>query len=209
MLVLVVVIVPGVVMRLLWRRRTALLHQPAGLDRLGHLGRLGAVDRAVLELDHRVLPLPRQTLERVTLVAPERTGDDLVVDARLVELPLHAPARMPSELDPEVAAPVELHRHGASLCLPPGAVQVEPASLRDELLGLGSASPLAAEGDGRRRREEVVEDQELDQRERFPAVEVGADRELTEADGAEVAREVHAVPDHLLHGTRAPAALAA
>ena len=49
-----------------------------------------------------------------------------------------------------------------------------------------------------RRRDEVVEDQQLDQRERLGAVEIGADRELAETLGAQVAREVQAVPDHLL-----------
>src|SRR4051794_16182305 len=66
------------------------------------------------------------------------------------------------------------------------------------LLRLGRARSLGAERDARRRREEVVERQQLDQRERLRAMEIGADRELAEPVGAEVAREVEAAPDHLL-----------
>src|SRR4029079_13397504 len=81
--------------------------------------------------------------------------------------------------------------------------------LGDELLLLGRPRALAAERDARGRREEVVQDQELDHRQRLRAVEVGADRELAEAVGAEVTREVETVPDHLLERTGALALEAA
>ena len=54
------------------------------------------------------------------------------------------------------------------------------------------------ERDPRRRRRQVVEDQQLDERQRLRAVHVVADGELAERLGAQVAREVHPVPDALL-----------
>ena len=62
--------------------RSALGVQLAGADRLGHVLRLLTVDRAVLELDHRVLALSAQRLERVALAGAQRTLDDLVVARR-------------------------------------------------------------------------------------------------------------------------------
>src|SRR5439155_16038995 len=118
------------------------------LDRLGHLLRLLAVDGAVLELDHRILLLARELLDRVALAI--RMRDDDVVDARLVERLLHAPAGMAADLDPEVRAPVELHGHEAKAMPSAGP---RPGLLRD-LLALAGA--LAAEGDARRRRAGVV-----------------------------------------------------
>src|SRR3954452_2860046 len=106
-------------------RSAALLHQAAGLDRRRHLLRLLAVDGAVVELDHGVPRLPGELLERIAVPIP--VLDDLVVDARLVQLALHTPARMPSELHPDVRAPVELDRHGHTLCSPSARTQPAPA----------------------------------------------------------------------------------
>src|SRR5579862_5000336 len=60
------------------------------------------------------------------------------------------------------------------------------------------AGAAAAERDAGRRREQVVEEQHLDERERLGAVELGADRELAEALSAQVAREVQVLPDRVL-----------
>ena len=65
-------------------------------------------------------------------------------------------------------------------------------------LGAGSRAADPVERGARGGGEEVVQDQQLDQRERLGAVQVGADRELAEPLRAEVAREVEARPDHLL-----------
>src|SRR5438876_6348207 len=115
-LVVVIVFVACVVVRVLRRGPAPLLHQPPGLDRLRHVLRLLAVDRTVLELDHRVLPLPGQLLDFVAVARPGVRNDD-VIDPGLVERLLDAPARMAAELRPEVAAPVQLDRHRTSLRL--------------------------------------------------------------------------------------------
>src|SRR3954454_1663079 len=77
----------------------------------GHVRRLLAVDAAVLELDHRVLPLPAERLEVVALAAAHRPGDQLVVDALLVERLLDLPTRMGADLQPDIRAAVELDGH--------------------------------------------------------------------------------------------------
>ena len=61
----------------------------------------------------------------------------------------------------------------------------------------------AAERHDRAGGDQVVEDQQLHDGERVGAVEVGADRELAEALLAQVAGEVHLLPDRLLDRVRA------
>src|SRR4249919_51185 len=60
------------------------------------------------------------------------------------------------------------------------------------------AHALGPEGNARFRRDEVVEDEELDEGEGLGPVELGAEGELAEALRAEVAGEVHALPERLL-----------
>ena len=45
---------------------------------------------------------------------------------------------------------------------------------------------------------QVIEDQQLDQRQGLRAMQLGADRELAQPPGAQVGGEVHALPDRLL-----------
>src|SRR5262245_14459312 len=92
-------------------RPAALLVEPARADRLRHLLRLLAVDRAVLELDHRVGALPGDLLDLAPVLAQERPLHHVVLDPLLVERALHLPARMTPELHPNVRAPMELDRH--------------------------------------------------------------------------------------------------
>src|SRR6266446_6173920 len=63
--------------------------------------------------------------------------------------------------------------------------------------GALSARAVAAERNARRRREQVVQDQQLNQGKRFRTMEVRADRELAEPLRTEMACEVQSVPDHL------------
>ena len=87
------------------------LEELAGLDLPGHVLRVLAIDRPVLELDHRILALTAQALDVVPLSAKERPLHDLVVDPLLVERALDTPARVPLDLDPHVWAAVELDGH--------------------------------------------------------------------------------------------------
>ena len=80
-------------------------------DRRRHVLRVLAVDRAVLELDHRVLPLSAQLLELVATALPERPLHDLVLGTGGVQCLLHPPAWMPVDLHPHVRAAVELDGH--------------------------------------------------------------------------------------------------
>src|SRR5215218_526180 len=101
----------------------ALLLELARRDRLGHVLRLLAIDRAVVEFDPGQ-PLLPGLLDRVLALAPrERRAlvDDLILDLRLVERLLHAPAGMTPDLDPLVLAAVELDGHGVSFRLGPGS----------------------------------------------------------------------------------------
>src|SRR5262249_35945458 len=126
-----------------------------------------------------------------------RKPDDDVVDAGLIERLLHAPTGMSPVLHPDVLAAVQLDGHGRNPTpTPRGSPGAAP--LAGDVLGLGRARSLGAQGDARGRREEVVEDQQLDQSERLRTMEVGADRDLAEPVRTQMAREVKAVPDHLL-----------
>src|SRR5205085_769874 len=71
--------------------------------------------RAVLELDHRVLPLAGQALEVVALAAHERSLHEVVLDPHVVERLLDAPARVALDLHEHVRTAVELDRHLALL----------------------------------------------------------------------------------------------
>jgi bifunctional non-homologous end joining protein LigD len=98
-------------------RAAALLVQPAGRDRRGHLLRILAVRGAVLELDRGVLALPGEALEVVALAGPEGPLDLLVLDAGVVQRLLHLPAGMARELDPPVRTSVKSDRHVATIRL--------------------------------------------------------------------------------------------
>ena len=87
------------------------VEQLARPDPLRHVLRLGAVDAAVLELDHGVLALAAEALEVVALARAQRALHELVLDALLVERLLHAPAGMRSELGPDVGTAMELDGH--------------------------------------------------------------------------------------------------
>jgi hypothetical protein len=102
--VIVLVLAVGVI-------AAASLHQLAGPDPRGHVLRLFTVDRAVVELDHRVGALAAQPLEGDTLQAPHGPLDDRVLDSGLVERLLNTPARVPVDLDPHRRTAMELDRH--------------------------------------------------------------------------------------------------
>src|SRR5690242_1710256 len=60
------------------------------------------------------------------------------------------------------------------------------------------AQRLAADRDRRLDRNQVIQDQQLDERERLRPIQLRRDRELAEAPGAQVRREMHPLPDCLL-----------
>src|SRR5205085_88049 len=91
-------------------RRSSLRIEPTGADRLGHVLRLLAVDRAVVELDPRVLLLAGSGFRHRAVERP-RLRHCFVPDALLVERLLHPPAGMTVELHPHVPAAVEFDRH--------------------------------------------------------------------------------------------------
>src|SRR5205807_4941583 len=64
--------------------RAALLVELSSTDRRGHVLRLFTIDRAILELDHRIELLPREPLQVGALSWARRSLHDLVVDALLV-----------------------------------------------------------------------------------------------------------------------------
>ena len=105
----------------------------------GHVARLLAVDRAVLELDPGVRALPGPLLRLVAVPPAPGHLHDLVLDPRLVERLLDAPARVSAELDPELRAAVELDRHGASLALHPRAADDRVAAVVEPDPGLAVA----------------------------------------------------------------------
>jgi hypothetical protein len=86
----------------------ATLEELARTDHSRHVVRLGAVARAVLELDHRQLTLAAQALDIHTLALAHGRLDDLVFDPLVVERALNPPARVSSELRPEEPAAVKL-----------------------------------------------------------------------------------------------------
>ena len=94
-----------------WPSWAALRIERARRDRRRHVLRVLAVHRAVLELDHRVLPLSAQLLELVATALPERPLHDLVLGTGGVQCLLHPPAWMPVDLHPHVRAAVELDGH--------------------------------------------------------------------------------------------------
>ena len=77
-------------------------------DRRGHVLRFLTIDRAILQLDHRIEVLPRKPLQVSPLAWASRPLHDLVRDPLLVQRPLHAPAR-PER--PPRGAPMELDGH--------------------------------------------------------------------------------------------------
>src|SRR3954454_8747944 len=83
-----------------------------GADSRRHVLRFRAVDAPVLELDHGIDTLAAQALKIIAFAAPYRAFDELVVDALLVERPLHSPAGVWLDLEPHVAAAVKLDGHG-------------------------------------------------------------------------------------------------
>ena len=101
---------------------------------------------------------------------------------------------------PALAPGVPAIVHGRIVGRRPGQATARRGTLSERLAGggVGRACALAAERHARGRGEEGVEDQQLDQRQRLRAMQVGADRELPEPLLAQVAREVHLLPDRLL-----------
>src|SRR4051794_1850835 len=85
--------------------------QGPGLDPVDQLGGLLADHGAVLELDRRQDVLPGQLDVLGPLATAVGMLDELVVDARLIERLLDLPARMDADLDPHVAAAMELDGH--------------------------------------------------------------------------------------------------
>jgi hypothetical protein len=73
--------------------RTPLLVELSGTDRRGHVLRLLTTDRAVLELDHRIEPLPAKPLQVGALARAHRPLHDLIRDPLIVQRLLHTPAR--------------------------------------------------------------------------------------------------------------------
>jgi hypothetical protein len=95
-----------------WRRRVRkALEQFTSSDPCGHVLGLLAIGRPVLEFDDWILALAAQLLERVALTSTQRSLHDLVLDALLIESLLNLPARMRTDLDPHIRAPMELDRH--------------------------------------------------------------------------------------------------
>src|SRR5512133_429545 len=77
------------------RWRAAFLVQPPRANRRSHLLRFFAVDRAILELDHGIEPLPREALKLDALAGTRVTADDFVSNALLGQCLFHAPTRTP------------------------------------------------------------------------------------------------------------------
>jgi hypothetical protein len=96
------------------RRRVGgagLAEQPPRPYPYGHVLGLRVVDTAVLELNHRIDALAAQTLKVVAFASANRPLHELVVDAPLVERPLHPPASVWLNLEPHVAAAMKLDGH--------------------------------------------------------------------------------------------------
>jgi hypothetical protein len=92
-----------------------LAEQPPRPYPCGHGLGLRVVDTAVLELDHRIDALAAQALKVVAFASANRPLHELVVNALLVERPLHPPARVWRNLEPLVATAVKLDGHAGVL----------------------------------------------------------------------------------------------
>src|SRR3954447_4312332 len=92
-------------------RLARMLEQPAGVDRLGHLLRAGAVGRSVLEFDYRQPVLPSE-LDHVLAAAArqDRLLDHLVFDALVVERLLDLPTVVEIVVNERERAAMKLHR---------------------------------------------------------------------------------------------------
>src|SRR5258707_1465837 len=78
---------------------------------------------------------------------------------------------------------------------PPKPARGRRPDLAHDAFGARHARAGSAEGNARRRREKMVENEHLDQGQRLGAMKLRADRELAEPLGAQVAREMQVLPD--------------